>query len=52
MRNEDNWESSINRNMSFLMNDPNIMFGYMPPPPYGKNQKIEKCQTINFDECP
>ena len=21
-------------------------------PPYEKYQKIEKCQTINFDECP
>ena len=21
-------------------------------PPYEKDQKIEKCQTFNFDECP
>ena len=31
----------------FLMKDQNIMFGYTP---YGKPQKIEKCQSINFDE--
>ena len=31
----------------FLMNDQNIMFGYTPP-----MGKIEKCQSINFDECP
>ena len=31
-----------NRNMSFFMNDQNIVFGY--PPPYGKTRKIEKYQ--------
>ena len=31
-----------------FMNDQNIMFGYTP---YGKNRKIEKCLSINFDEC-
>ena len=28
------------------MNDQNIMFGYTPP-----MEKIEKCQSIHFDEC-
>ena len=32
----------------FFMNDQNIMFGYTPPI---KIRKIEKCQSINFDEC-
>ena len=31
------------------MNDQNIMFGYTP---HGKTRKIEKCQSINFDESP
>ena len=30
------------------MNDQNIIFGY---PPLLKTRKIEKCQSINFDEC-
>ena len=34
----------------FFMNDQNIMFGYTPP--MEKNSKIEKYQSINFDECP
>ena len=32
------------------MIDQNIMFGYTPP--MEKNRKIEKCQSINFYECP
>ena len=32
----------------FLMNDQNIMFGYTP---HGKTRKIEKCQSIHYDEC-
>ena len=35
----------------FLMNDQNIMFGYTSPP-YGKTRRIEKFQSIHFDECP
>ena len=30
------------------MNDQNIMFGYPPPM---KNSKIEKYQSVNYDEC-
>ena len=48
MKNEDNWENSTNRNMRFLMNDQNIMFGYTP---LIKNPKIEKGQSIDFDGC-
>ena len=32
-----------------LMNNQNIMFGLSLP--YEKTRKIEKCQTIYFDEC-
>ena len=44
------WENSTkSKYVKMLMNSQNIMLGY--PPPYGKSRKIEKCQTIYFDEC-
>ena len=43
--NEDKWEISINRNMRFFDEWSKYIFGY------GKYRKIERCQTINFDEC-
>ena len=44
------WEYSTKpKYVKILMNNQNIMFGL--PPPYGKTQKLEKCQTIYFDEC-
>ena len=49
MRNKDNWENSINRNIRSFMNDQNIMFGYIPSI---KTRKIGKGQSINFDEYP
>ena len=43
------WENLIkSKYVKIMMNNQNIMLGY---PPYGKNRKIEKCLTINFDEC-
>ena len=49
MTNVDKWESSTNRNIRFFMNYQNIMFRLTP---YGKTRKNQKCQSINFDECP
>ena len=37
--NEDNWESSTNRDMRFFMNDQNVMFGSTP---LWKNSKKQK----------
>ena len=48
MRNEDNRENSINRNMWFF--DEWSRYYVWLYPPYGKTRNIEKCQSIIFYE--
>ena len=49
MINEDKWENSKNQNMRFF--DEWLLYHFCLSPPYGNIRKIEKCQSINFDDC-
>ena len=48
------WETRISEKAEQMKNE--IFFDkwsiVFVIPPYGKDQKVEKCQIINFDECP
>ena len=47
MIDEDKWESWTNKKIRFF--DKRSI--YLLDPPYEKYQKVEKCQTFNFDGC-
>ena len=51
IRNEDKWEISTYRNMIYIFHEWSKYYVGLYPP-YGKTRKIEKYQSINFDEFP